>query len=403
MVRPMSAPIPPEHDAHEPAAATGAAGHILVDHELEALVGGALRATSGAAPITREQLQPASMDLRLGPVAYRIRASFVPERASIEQRLERLTSSSLSLEGEGAVLERGMVYMVPLEEELDLPPELSARFNPRSSAGRCDLFVRALVPGHPRFDESPVAWSGRPWLEVAPLSFPVRLRRGDRLAQLRLVRGRAGLTAEELRAAHAESPLCFVGARPLAPEELIIDEEGALLLRVGLTGREPCAWRAAAHTDVLRFASRGAHAAEEFWDPIRAREGRCVLAPGRFYLCASRERLSVPPSLAAEMLPVDLGLGELRNNYAGFFDSGFGWEAERPAPGTLRGTPAVLEVRAHDVPFEIEDGQVLFRLRYFRTSGPPRSLYGRGRRGPSYRGQDLTLARVFRAPSVDRP
>ena len=148
---------------------------------------------------------------------------------------------------------------------------------------------------------------------------------------------------------------------------------------------------------------RGAHAAEEFWDPIRAREGRCVLAPGRFYLCASRERLRVPPSLAAEMLPVDLGLGELRNNYAGFFDSGFGWEAERPAPGALPGTPAVLEVRAHDVPFEIEDGQVLFRLRYFRTSGPPRSLYGRGRRGPSYRGQDLTLARVFRAPAVARP
>jgi dCTP deaminase len=373
---------------------------ILVDRELARLLGSVLRTTSGAPPFVPEQLQPASLDLRLGPLAHRVRAGFLPERATIEERLAELSTSQVSLEGAGGVLERGSIYLVPLEEELALPADLVARFNPRSSTGRTDMFTRVLVPGCSRFDEAPPGFRGRLWIEVAPLSFPVRLKRGDRLCQVRLARGSAALTRAELVERCRVQPLCFDGARALRPEELVFDDEGGLLLRIGLEGRDPCGWRAAQSTAVVEFAAVGKHACEDFWEPVHARGGHCVLEPGRFYLFASRERLRVPLDLAAEMLPVDVGIGELRNNYAGFFDSGFGFGWDEPvepvAAGAPRGTPAVLEVRAHDVPFLVEEGQAFFRLRFFRTTGPVEHPYGRGRPGPSYERQDLTLARAFR-------
>ncbi len=375
---------------------TRAAGGILVDHELEALLGSAIRGVER--PCERAQVQPASVDLRVGALAHRVRAGFLPERAAVEDRLAELATSCVSLAGEGGVLERGLVYLVPLEEELALAPDVQARFNPRSTSGRCDLFTRVLVPGHPRFDETPRGYRGKLWLEVAPLSFPVRVRRGDRLSQLRLQRGPAALEADELRAVCERTPLCYEGRRPLRLDELRFDDEGALELRVGLEGRDPCGWRAARTTAVLSFSAVRAHDALDFWEPVHARAGACILEPERFYLFASRERIRIPPDLAAEMLPIDVGIGELRNNYAGFFDSGFGWQAD--AGGAPPGTPAVLEVRAHDVPFVVEDGQVFFRLRFFRTAGTPRNLYGEGRTGESYRDQDLTLARPFRLPGA---
>ncbi len=376
-----------------PPPSTAAAGTILVDRELAALLGSAIRAVPGAPAPGRDQVQPASLDLRLGPVAHRIRAGFLPERAPVEERLRELATSEVDLAGAGGVLERGLIYLVPLEEELLLPADVHARFNPRSSTGRCDLFTRVLVPGHPRFDETPPGYRGRLWLEIAPLSFPVRLRRGDRLAQLRLQRGSAALSTDELREVYRRTPLCFEDQRALGEQEVRFDDEGALELRIGLLGRDPCAWRAALHTDVLRFSADGAHAPEDFWEPIHAKGGHCILEPGRFYVFASRERIRIPPDLAGEMLPIDVGIGELRNNYAGFFDNGFGWRPGSP------GTPAVLEVRAHDVPFLVEDAQVFFRLRFYRTAGRPERLYGEGRAGASYRDQDLTLARPFRPPS----
>jgi dCTP deaminase len=365
---------------------------ILVDRDLEALLGRSIRAVAGAPPIERAQIQPASLDLRLGPVAQRVRAGFLPGTTPIEERLAELATSAVSLEGAGAVLERGLVYLVPLEEELALEPDVHARFNPRSSTGRCDVFTRVLVGGHARFDETPRGWHGRLWLEVAPLSFPVRLRRGDRLAQIRLQRGDAALSRAELLAHHARTPLVYEGGRALPAEALRAQDDGSIALSIGLEGRDPCGWRAGRNTEVVRFAETGVHDPLDFFEPVRARAGHCVLEPERFTIFASRERLAIPPDLAGEMLPIDVGIGELRNNYAGFFDPGFGFANAAEAPS---GTPAVLEVRAHDVPFLVEDGQVFFRLRFFRACARPARLYGEDRL--SYRAQDLTLARPFRA------
>ena len=371
-------------------------GALLVDTELESLLGSAIHAARDAPPVGPAQVQPASLDLRLGARAFRMRAGFLPGGASIAERVEHLADAALSLDA-GARFERGAVYLVELEERLALPPELRARFNPRSSTGRCDLFTRVLCDGHPRFDEAPPGYRGRLWMEVAPLSFPTVLRRGDRLGQLRLVRGVAALSTAELRELYERVPLCFDGERALSADEVRFDEEGGIELRVGLSGREPSGWRAALETPLLRFGAEGAHERDDFWDPVHAPGGRCVLDPGSFYIFASRERLRVPPEYAAEMLPVDVGIGELRNNYAGFFDNGFGWRETATGAPVERGTPAVLEVRAHDVPFLVEDGQVFCRLKFFRTSGRPRRLYGRGRGdGGSYQEQGLTLARAFR-------
>jgi dCTP deaminase len=362
---------------------------ILVDTELRQLLGSAIRCASGApAPA---QVQPASVDLRLGATVHRMRAGFLPGQMPVDQRLAELSASQMDLNGEGAVLERGLVYLIELEEELDLPADIQGRFNPRSSTGRCDLFTRVLISEHPRFDETPVGYRGKLWLEVAPLSFPVRLKRGDRLCQLRLQRGQSSMTRAELIAEHERTPLCYLGERPLGTDEVRFDEDGSIAMRVGLSERSPAGWRAAMNTEVVTFAGDGLHERDDFWDPVHARRGTCVLEPERFYIFASRERISIPPHLAAEMLPIDVGIGELRNNYAGFFDPGFGWDPKKPG-----GTPAVLEVRAHDVPFLVEDGQVFFRLRFFRTQGQVSDLYGAGRSGPSYRAQDLTLARTFR-------
>jgi dCTP deaminase len=370
-------------------------GHLLVDRDVRALLGVDVHASEGSPPIAAEQVQAASLDLRLGSFAARIRAGFLPGTTALESRLEELETSRLWLGGDGAVLERGLVYLVPLEEELALPAGVRASFNPRSSTGRCDLFTRVLVPGHPRFNEAPAGYRGKLWLEVAPLSFPVRLKRGDRLCQLRLSRGDPALTTDELRAEYARSPLCYTRTGPIAARDVRFDREGGIELRLGLAGRDPAGWRARDHTGVVNFAREGAHARDEFWEPVHATSGHCILSPGSFYIFASRERVAIPPHLAAEMLPVDVDVGEMRNNYAGFFDNGFGWS--EPSDRNPRGTPAVLEVRAHDVPFLVEDGQVFFRLRFFRSSGVPDRIYAEGRAQSSYRDQDLTLARCFKS------
>ncbi|MEM6672644.1 MAG: 2'-deoxycytidine 5'-triphosphate deaminase [Planctomycetota bacterium] len=372
-------------------------GSILVDTELRRLVASGALSAPGGRDISPDQIQPASVDLRLGPVAHRVRAGFLPSDVPIEVRIAQLGTSRLELDApDGAVLERGLAYLVKLEEALDLPPHLGVRFNPRSSTGRCDLFTRVLCPGHPRFDEAPPGYRGPLWLEVSPLSFPVRLRRGDRLGQLRVHAGPPGLSTDELREVLRETPLAFDGERPLGLDEVRFDDDGGLELNLGLAGRDPAGWRASQHTEVVEFSREGAHDPEAFWEPVRAPNGRCILAPGSFYIFASRERLRVPPHLAAEMLPVDVGIGELRNNYAGFFDNGFGWAEDEAGRPVGCGTPAVLEVRAHDVPFLVEDGQVFFRLKFFRASSRPERLYGQDRAGASYQGQDLTLARAFR-------
>ncbi|HIG10418.1 MAG: 2'-deoxycytidine 5'-triphosphate deaminase [bacterium] len=375
---------------------TSPTGSLLVDHQLEALFGSGVAVAPNAPALDPTQVQPASLDLRLGARAQRLQAGFLPGAVSVERRIADLGLESLDLDGDGARFERGAVYLVELEEQLDLAPDLRARFNPRSSTGRCDIFTRVLASGHPRFDEAPPGYCGKLWVEVSPLSFSVRLRRGDCLGQMRLQRGRPELNRQQVFAVQERTPLCFDGSRALDKRELEIDQEGCLELTLGLAGRDPAGWKARSGAPELNFSSRAVHAIGDFWEAVSGPCNSALLEPESFYIFASRERLRIPPTLAAEMLPVDVGLGEVRNNYAGFFDNGFGWHPDEHGQPLERGTPAVLEVRAHDVPFLVEEGQPFCRLQFFASDGEPGAIYGAGRRAASYQDQDLTLARPFR-------
>ncbi len=348
--------------------------------------GGYIRAGK---PIEATQFQPASLDLRLGREAFRVRASFLPGRGrSVVDGLQSLNPERISLEGEGAVLEKGIVYVAPLIESLALPAGVSAAANPKSSTGRLDIFTRLIVDGSDAFDAAPAGYRGALWAEISPRSFSVRVREGSRLNQLRLRHhegdgAAVALDAEALRARHAD--------RLLVDGELALRD--GLVVHVGLSGLpgEIVGYRAIKNGDVIDVDRPGGYAAEDFWEPLRARrDGRLILDPDEFYILASREKMQIPSDLAAEMAPIDPAIGEFRVHYAGFFDPGFG-QGEDGTPSAR----AVLEVRSRDVPFLLEDGQPVGRLVFEALADAADELYGENATS-NYQGQGLKLSKHFR-------
>jgi dCTP deaminase len=345
----------------------------------------------GVAEIEASQLQPASLDLRLGARAYRVRASFLPgKERPVEEQLTALTSDEIDLEG-GAVLERGCVYVIKLLEHLSLPESISGAANPKSSTGRLDIFTRLITDRSEVFDTVARGYQGPLYAEVSPRSFSIRVRKGSRLNQIRFRRGHAqpfsridfAVRDDELRDRNREVPL--------ADGELTLRE--GLVLRVALSGEAlggPVGYRAQKHTDVIDVDRIGAYEVGNFWEPLQARpDKRLILDPGEFYILASREKLHIPSDLAAEMVPIDPAMGEFRVHYAGFFDPGFGL-----APDGRPGSRAVLEVRSHEVPFILEDGQVIGRLVYEKMAAAPQLLYGQAGFS-NYQGQGLKLSKHF--------
>ena len=351
---------------------------------------------AGDVPVPPSNVQPASLDLRLGKRAYRIRCSFLPGDKTVEGKLQELVVDELDLSGAGAVLETGRPYLVPLAESLSLPHFVRGKANPKSSTGRLDVFTRLVTDHGYRFDEVSAGYQGPLWLEVVPLSFAVRAHEGLSLNQLRLMIGRSRVDDQELRRWHEEAhPLLYLDERPARPGELATSD--GLFLSVDLRAGpgESVGYTAREHTFALDMAKLGGHTVESYWErAVPEGEGRIVLAPERFYLLLSREAVSVPPGLACEMTAYDPTSGELRAHYAGFFDPGFGYDAS----GELRGSRAALEVRAHDVPFMIEHGQRVCRLTFERMVSPPTRLYGAGI-GSNYQGQAGTLGKHFRPPA----
>ena len=354
---------------------------LLARPRLTALIeAGAIAAGRSIEP---SQIQPASLDLRLGAEAYRLRASFLPGRgAKVRERLATLSPEPISLTGEGAVLEKGIVYVAPLVERLALPETLAGAANPKSSTGRLDIFVRLIVDGGAAFDEAPAGYEGPLWVEISPRSFSVRVREGTRLNQLRLREAapRATIADAELRARHQR----------VAVVDAALELRDGLVVHVGLAQSGIVGFRAVKNGSVIDVDRPGAYAAEDFWEPIRAPAGRLILDPDEFYILASRERMHIPADLAAEMAAIDPALGEFRVHYAGFFDPGFGW-----TPSGLPGARAVLEVRGRDVPFMLEDGQPIARLVFEPLAGAADALYG-AIGGSNYQGQGLKLAKHFR-------
>lgn len=363
---------------------------VLPDHWLTwAIDNGVIDAEPFTIP--KASVQPASLDLRLGEVAYRIRCSFLPAQVPVEERLKGLVIDELNLHGDGVVLETNRPYLIPLKERLALPAGIRGKANPKSSTGRADVFTRVITDDSPRFDEIADGYSGGLWLEVVPLSFPIRVREDLSLNQLRLSVGRAELTDAELRSRHRESPLLFRGGEAIGADAL--DLSSGLFLGLDLKGdREGrVGYRARDHAPLLDMTKVRATEPEPYWEPVVREDGdRIVLTPGQFYLLMSDEAVTIPPDLAAEMTAYDPTSGELRTHYAGFFDPGFGYDPD----GSFNGSTAALEVRAHDVPFMIEHGQPVCKLTFERMLEPPTNLYGQGI-GSNYQRQTETLGKHF--------
>ena len=337
-----------------------------------------------AQPLADGQLQPASIDLRLGTSAYRVRASFLPgPNAKIADKISDLKLHEIDLT-QGAVLETGCVYIVPLLESLNLPELVAGATNPKSSTGRLDVFTRVIADGVPAFDQVPFGYTGPLYAEICPQTFPIIARTGSKLTQLRLRVGNPREDDTSLRALH-ESQTLVSGQTA--------DIEDGIALSVDLVGNDQglVGYRAKRHTGAVDIDVSGACDAREFWEPISAHgRDRLVLDPDQFYILASKEAVHIPPTHAAEMTPFNPLVGEFRVHYAGFMDPGFGHAA---AGGG--GARVVLEVRSHKVPFILEDGQIVGRLVYERLIEPPETLYGEGL-GSNYQAQGLKLSKHFR-------
>jgi dCTP deaminase len=340
---------------------------------------------SARLPLLADQIQPASLDLRLGDRAYRIRASFLPGPAStVDRRLQRLVLHEIDL-SEGAVLETGCVYLVPLQESLRLPANIQATTNPKSSTGRLDIFTRVICDHSRGFDRIDPGYEGPLYLEISPSTFPVIVRAGSRLAQIRFRTGNAQLDGGELARVQASEIL-------VAASDAVIENDG-IGVSIDLNGNAEglVGYRGKRHTGVIDVDLKNAHSVLDFWEPIRTSSNRdLILDPDEFYILVSREAIHVPPSLAAEMVPFDPMVGEFRVHYAGFFDPGFG-HAEAGGSGAR----AVLEVRSHEVPFILENGQMVGRLVYERLMDRPRRLYGADL-SSNYQAQGLRLSKHFR-------
>jgi dCTP deaminase len=346
-------------------------------------------------PIGDDQIQPASIDLRLGEVAYRVRASFLPgARASVRDKLDQLSMHRIELNA-GAVLEKDCVYIVPLFEYVALRRRTSAFANPKSSIGRLDVFARVITDHGAEFDRIREGYKGPLYAEVSPRSFSILVRAGSSLVQLRIRRGSPAFSDTALRRLHEEVSLVDTAERALPAREAVRDGLAFTADVAGDKQRGIVGYKARRHTDLIDVDRVHHYDPRDFWEPVYAHHGPrgpsgIVLDPHDFYILASREAVMVPPDHAAEMLPYHTFVGEFRVHFAGFFDPGFGTSETGGA-----GSRAVLEVRSHEVPFLIEDGQVLGRLVYERLIARPDKLYGRAI-GSSYQSQGLALSKHFK-------
>jgi len=339
-------------------------------------------------PVDSDQIQPASIDLRLGNIAYRVRSSFLPGKdRKVSECLDDMVMHRMDLV-DGAVLEKSCVYIVPLQESLSLPDTLAAAGNPKSSTGRLDVFTRLITDYGTEFEQVPAGYCGPLYAEIAPLTFSVLVRRGSRLSQLRIRHGDPTINDS----AHFD----LQNSQRLVELDLTAQEvKNGIPVSVDLSGDETglIGFRAKRHSGVVDIDKSAAQPISTFWEPLYKQSKQLILDPGEFYILVSKEAVHVPFNYAAEMVPYDTLVGEFRVHYAGFFDPGFG----APEAGG-RGARAVLEVRSFDVPFLLEDGQNVGRLVYETMLETPDRIYGQG--VPSnYQAQGLKLSKHFRMDS----
>jgi dCTP deaminase len=390
---------------------------ILPSQEIRELIRNGKIRSPESLPIGDGQIQPASMDLRLGDKAYRIQASFLPGRSStIEKKIQDLCLTEIDLT-RPALLEKDAVFIVPLMESLALPSDIGGKANPKSTTGRLDIFTRLITDGGLEFERVPTGYKGGLYVEIVSRTFPIILSAGTKLNQLRFVRGNPRSGDDVLEQLSQREQLVYFdngsrlrqavmqrgldklvppGSGDASPQAFIDRGLRTTIDLEGVQGASIVAYKAKKNCPPVDLAKVGAHDAADYWEPITSPKSRgLVLDPGDFYILLSKERFAVPAGWAAEMEPFDYQSGDFSVHYAGFFDPGFGYGTG----GEIQGTRGVLEVRAHEVPILLEDGQIVGRLVYHRMADVPDILYGQ-QIGSSYQQQGLALSKQFRTSSA---
>jgi dCTP deaminase len=355
---------------------------VLSDTQISTLIdGGAISASVG---FEHGQVQPASLDLRLGHRAYRVRASFLTGRGqSVADRLAQFTMHEIDLT-DGAVLEKNCVYVVPLMESLSLPKGMTAAASAKSSTGRLDLLTRIITNNGVEFDRVPEGYAGPLFVEICPRSFSVLVRPGLMLNQIIFRNGKTFINDSDLTALHAKTPI--------VDGDAVISDGLGFSVDLKPQSGDLVGYRAKPHTGVIDLAQVSHYEPSDFWEEVRTTDGHIILDPGAFYILVSRESIAIPPDCAAEMAPYIAMVGEFRVHYAGFFDPGFGWDGAGAGGAGSRG---VLEVRCHEAPFVLEHGQIVGRLVYEHMSQTPAALYGQDIKS-NYQGQGLKLSKHFK-------
>ena len=350
-------------------------------------------------PLAPGQVQPNSLDLRLGASGYRVQCSFLPGAEGMSAKLARFLWYEFAIPPDGMVLERNQNYLFPLCESLNLPPHVLGRGNPKSTTGRLDVFTRLVTEFGTSFDDAPAGYAGPLYLEVVPRSFAVRVRTGDALAQIRFQVGQAQLSREEsIALLDGEAVVLGPDLQILRSGDLNVDSGLGLSISLPRSEERTVGYQARKNTPPIDLRGIGQAKIGQHWDQIYGDSKPIILEPDEFYIFASRELVRLPPNYCAEMVPFDAGSGELRSHYAGFFDSGFGYHTQRTPERSA--AAVVLEVRSRDVPFLIEDGQPLFRLNLMRCAEVPDLLYGQ-ELGSNYQSQRLRLSKQFNVPEDD--
>lgn len=347
--------------------------------------------------IKDQQFQPASLDLRLGEQAHRVQCSFLPDKDTVQTKLNHHTIHTLDLV-KGDVLEPGTVYVIPLMERLALPQGVRAKANPRSTTGRLDIFTRVITDYSDGFDEIAENYEGPLYLEVLSRSFPVRVKRSMSLSQIRFMRGNPKCPDSDIESLYKDKHILYEGESAISLGEVILRQ--GLYLRVslqGIAGTPLVGYKTRKNSRLIDFELINHYEVFDFWEPVfRDSKGQLILEKDDFYLLTSKEKIRVPPTHAAEMVAYEQGSGELRTHYAGFFDPGFGYGPE----GEVMGTVAVMEVRALDAPFMVEDGQRFCKLQLERMAASPDQVYGSSSIGSAYQFQGLTPSKHFRVPGL---
>ncbi|MDC0140990.1 2'-deoxycytidine 5'-triphosphate deaminase [Pelagibacteraceae bacterium] len=327
----------------------------------------------------KSQIQPSSIDLSLSDECYEIKTSFLSPDNKVRDKLKKIDSKKINLQT-SKIFKKNKTYIIKLNETLKLSNSIMGHCNPKSSTGRLNVFCRTILDYCDEYEKIPKNYNGEMFLEITTRSFDIRLSKGDKLNQMRLRKNLNNyLNDEELNKINKRTPLIFTNKKNII--------QNGLRISVDLSNNNKiCAYVAKKTSLNINFSKISFYEITKFWKPLKPTNNSLIIEKNKFYILKSKEKIRIPSNLAGEMIPYDTGIGDFRAHYAGFFDPGF---------GDPEGSYAVLEVKTNELPFILEDGQTIARIKYEKLSKKTSVVYGFSINS-NYQNQKLALSKHFK-------